>query len=88
MESISEIISIDIERQDGRMFCGTLEFRYNKRVDVLLWTVEWHDAPEVMVEFFPGTSRDVTDLVRQHQKMLIDELLDTLMKRIGKETLF
>jgi len=83
-----DIVAIEIERQDGRMFCGTLEFTYNKRADVLLWTTEWHDTPEVMVEFFPGTSRDITDLVREHQKMLIDKLLDTLVQRIGKETLF
>lgn len=83
-----DIVAIEIERQDGRMFCGTLESKHDKRVIVLLWTVEWHDTPEVMVEFFPGTSHNVTDLVRQHQKVLIDRLLDTLMQRIGKETLF
>lgn len=83
-----DIVAIEIERQDGRMFCGTLEFSHSRRASALLWTVEWHDTPEVMVEFFPGTSHDVTDLVRQHQKMLIDRLLDTLVQRIGKETLF
>lgn len=83
-----EIIAIEIERQDGRLFCGTLEFTHNKKAGVLLWTVEWHHTPEVMVEFFPGTRHDVTDLVRQHQKYLIDRLLDTLVQRIGKETLF
>lgn len=83
-----DIVAIEIERQDCRMFCGTLEFTHSKRVGVLLWTVEWYTTPEVMVEFFPGTSHDVTDLVRQHQKLLIDRLLDTLMQRIGKETLF
>lgn len=83
-----DIVAIEIERQDARMFCGTLEFTHNKRAGVLIWTAEWHDTPEVMVEFFPGTSHDVTDLVRTHQKVLIDRLLDTIMKRIGKETLF
>ena len=85
---VLDIVAIEIERQDGRTFCGTLEFAHGRRSGVLLWTVEWHDTPEVMVEFFPGTSHDVTDLVRQHQKLLIDRLLDTLMQRIGKETLF
>lgn len=79
---------IEIERQDCRIFCGTLVFRHEGRREALTWTVEWSDSPEVMVEFFNGTSRDVTDLVREHQKPLIDKLLDTLMKRVGRETLF
>lgn len=83
-----DIVAIEIERQDGHAFCGTLEFAHGKRVGVLLWTVEWRNTPEVMVEFFPGTGQDVTDVVRLHQKTLIDGLLDTLMQRTGKETLF
>lgn len=83
-----DIEYIELERQDGRLFCGTLAFRHEERTEMLLWTVEWHDTPEVLVEFFPGTGRDVTDLVREHQKPLIDKLLDTLMQRVGRETLF
>lgn len=80
---------IIIERQDGRMFCGTLVFKHGcGEREVLTWTVEWHAAPEVMVEFFNGTTNDVTDLVHKHQKFLIDKLLDTLVQRVGRETLY
>lgn len=83
-----EIVTIDIERHNGREFCGTLEFKYGKRSCVLLWTVEWQRIPEVLVEFFPGTNLDVTGVVKLHQTVLIDHLLNTLVQRIGKETLF
>ncbi len=83
-----EVGPIEIERQDGRKFCGTLEFRHAHRNVVLLWTTEWGDTPEVMVELFHGTAGDHTDLVREHQKFLIDKILDTLVQRVGKETLY
>ena len=81
------IVSIDIERTDGRTFCGTLEYRHDHHYGTLLWTVEWRESLEVMVEFFPGTEFEVLDEVRDHQQLLIDRLLDTLVQRIGKETL-
>lgn len=83
-----EIVSIDLERNDGRAFCGTLEYCADHHYGTLLWTVEWRDSLEVTVEFFPGTDFDVADVVRTHQKALIDRLLDTLVQRLGKETLF
>ncbi|MBU6429912.1 MAG: hypothetical protein KGR26_12940 [Cyanobacteria bacterium REEB65] len=83
-----DIVAIDIERSDGKMFCGTLEYRHELRNGLLLWTAEWRDSQEVTVEFFPGTEFEVGDLVRAHQKVLIDHLLDTLVQRLGRESLF
>ena len=83
-----DIVSIDIERTDGRTSCGALEFLHAQTYGTLLWTVEWRDSSEVTVEFFPGSRGEVADLVRRHQRILIDHLLDTLVQRLGHETLF
>lgn len=82
------IHTIEIERSDSRAFCGTMEYRAPRRVGTLLWTVEWRDTPEVLVEFFPGSAFEDVDLVRDHQDLLISGLLETLTERIGRETLF
>lgn len=93
-EAVLEIRAIDIERWDQRAYCGTLEYRARSdfrpgiHAGTLLWTVEWRDTPEVLVEFFPGAEFEDAQLVRRHQQRLIDSLLDTLAQRIGHETLF
>lgn len=83
-----EILSIDIERCDEWAYCGILEYRSIQHDGTLLWTVEWQDTPEVLVEFFPGGTFEDASLVRTHQQRLIDSLLETLSQRIGQETLF
>lgn len=91
---VLEILAIDIERWDHRAYCGTLEYRATSdlrpetHLGTLLWTVEWRDTPEVLVEFFPGGDFEDAQLVRKHQQRLIDSLLNTLAQRIGHETLF
>lgn len=89
-----EILAIDIERWDTRAYCGTLEYRATSDLrpglhdGTLLWTVEWRNTPEVLVEFFPGGEFEDAHLVKRHQQHLIDRLLNTLTERIGHETLF
>lgn len=95
-----EILAIDIERWDSRAYCGTLEYRAASDLrfmptgapevhdGTLLWTVEWRNTPEVLVEFFPGGEFEDAQLVKRHQQRLIDSLLATLAERIGHETLF
>ncbi|HEY9899120.1 MAG TPA: hypothetical protein V6D00_08060 [Pantanalinema sp.] len=82
------IQAIDIERSDDKAYCGTLDYQTVYRSGVLLWTVEWRQTPEVVVEFFPGESFEDAELVRDHQTLLIRSLLDTLTERMGRETLF
>lgn len=82
------IQAIEIERSGDTHYCGTLEYLGPNDTGTLLWTVEWRQTPEVLVEFFPGTDFADAELVRDHQNLLISRLLDTLAERMGKETLF
>lgn len=82
------IQAIDIERSGDKHYCGTLEYEGHNQSGTLLWTVEWRQTPEVLVEFFPGNDFADAELVRDHQDVLITRLLDTLAQRTGKETLF
>ncbi|HEY9855475.1 MAG TPA: hypothetical protein V6D05_07050, partial [Stenomitos sp.] len=63
-------------------------YRAPRQVGTLLWTVEWRDTPEVLVEFFPGGAFEDVELVKDHQDLLINGLLETLTERLGRETLF
>lgn len=82
------IHSIDIERWDDRAYCGILEYCGEEGSATLLWTVEWRDTPEVLVEFFPGNEFEDVTLIHYYQELLISSLLDTLSERMGRETLF
>lgn len=82
------IEAIEIERSDGRSYCGILEYASWRQRGTLLWTVEWRDTPEVLVEFFPGDAFEDAETLREHQALLISGVLDTLSERMGQETLF
>lgn len=82
------IQAIEIERSDDRSYCGILEYGTLLSSGTVLWTVEWRDTPEVLVEFFPGDAFEDADTLRHHQAELISGLLDTLAERMGRETLF